>query len=876
MPRALDNGTDEHSVDGPTECACSQPPGAANHQFILNPTHSPLDRHIFGINCTTRPLTVATEVAVTKYIDLTNLCPESVRITDAHFGLNFVSDYEKIGPQGWEQFDNIVNRIDINSLRYPGGSTAETLFDYRNPNKTTAVNGAGELVKMETLDEYIEFCNREGINPTIIVPTRCLLTATSVDGHRNFDATQSGDLRHFFEDILSKVDADLKVSFELGNEYESYMTSTEYGRVANALVKIIGDAYSSVENTEPDSISVLEPDIFVQIWSYSVGGGTTYDELMSRNQQVLSQFTADNLLDIDGLVSHYYFQDGRNPGTDQAQTLLAIDDQIAVIARMQRLWEIACNKELINRVSEWNVSFRSTTNLGLQQINPMMEMFTSFVRSGFDALDFWSAQYQATSLADSSGRPMAAGVLMDLLKPAVLGTQVGTTTRDEEITTYTFVGSGKFVAVLSSTTVNSIELGLSRSMFPPGYRLVDAYSIGVDETTSDGKYRSLVGLPAFGEPDARIVVTQLSTSVTSGLESTQNLDAFESVILVFVLEIAGRPFVYGSDTSDLFYGTNQPTVYVGGAGSDAISYVTSPTGVELDLGTSSTDPEYKGDVLISIEQVLGSSFNDTIVGSGEGNLIDGRVGDDLVFGGDGADSLYGSSGSDTIFGGHGNDIIDGGADDDFLFSGGGNDSVYGGAGSDVLSLADYEQGVEFWGGSGVVDTSVGRITFRSIETLIGSNFDDRFSLGSTDSSVSGLDGNDIFEILMGGRHTIDGGSGDDSVFIYNGSASVNTGAGADWIFSRGNGNVYDGGEGDDIVFALGRCDQFLFRNNSGRDVIHGFNPGEDIISFSGDMELSPWLVVSSSGTELFFDGNTSVFLSGCFVETLSDLQIVFA
>lgn len=829
-----------------------------------------------------------------KNLNLSTAEPNGIRVSDAHFGLNFVSDYEKIGTQGWEQFDNIVNRIDINSLRYPGGSTAETLFDYRNPNKEIAINGAGETVKMESLDEYLSYCNREGINPTIIVPTRCLLTTSTVDGHRSFDSAQSADLQYFFANVLAKVDPNLQVSFELGNEYETYMTSIEYGRVANSLVQLIGEAYSNLEGVGTGSNTRLEPEIFVQAWGYSVGGGTTYDELMTRNQQVINQFSADSLSKIDGVVSHYYFQEGRNQGTDQAQTLLGIDDQIFKIAQMHRMWELACNKEMISRISEWNILFRSTSDLGLQQINPMMEMFTSFIREGFDALDFWSAQYHATSLADSSGRPMAAGVLMDVLKPAVVGTDVASTVKDDGLVAYTFIGSGRFVAVISSTTVEEIELGISTSLFPPGYRLVDAYSIGVDETTSDGKYRTLVNLPSYGEPDARVLLTQLSISLINGSTPVHNLSSFETLVLVFTLDIPGRPFVYGSDSADLFYGTNTPTVYVGGANTDSISYATATEGIKIDLSLSATDPSNTGDVLISVEVVRGSSWNDTIIGSGDGNLIDGRIGDDFLAGGDGADSLYGGSNDDSLFGGNGNDILDGGADDDFLSPGGGNDSVYGGTGVDVLSFDDYDDGVTVWVDAGVVNSERGVITFRGVENFVGSKFNDRFSLGFADSTVNGLDGDDIFEVLVGGQHSIDAGDGNDSVIIYRGSVSVQAGAGNDkitsfnsslyvnggegddWILSSGSRNVFEGGDGDDVIHALGRFDRFIFGDDSGRDVIFGFNPDEDILSYTGDGMIAPWLIRTDEGSQVFFDATNCVLLSNCFVDSLDDLQFLFA
>lgn len=831
---------------------------------------------------------------MTKALDIQIAAPQGSLITDAHFGLNFVSDYERIGTRGWEQFDNIVNRIDVNYLRYPGGSTAETLFDFRNPNRVSAVNGNGETVQLETLDEFIDFCNKEGINPTIIVPTRWLLTSTSIDGHRTYDASNSSDLIHFFKSTLAKIDPNLKVAFEIGNEYESYMTSTEYGRIANAVTQLISEAHSQLLADPANQASYPEPEIFVQVWGYSVGGGMTYGDLADRNQQVLSQFTTTNRQSVDGLVSHYYFQEGRNSGTDQAQTFLGITNQVSMVAAMHRQWELASGKEMISRMSEWNILFRSNTSLGLQQINPLMEMFTSLSRNGFDALDFWSAQYHATSLADSSGRFMAAGALMDIMKPAVLGTQVSSTVRDAQISSYTFAGSGRFVAVLASTTIEALQLDIGGSLFPPGYRLVDAYSIGVDETTSDGNYKTLVGLPAYGEPDARILVTQLPISLINGTLGAQAMDSFESVMLVFTLDIPGRPFVYGTDFGDLLYGSNTPTVYVGGASIDTISYVQALAGIDLKMGLSATDPSNTGDVLVSVERVLGSSFSDSIVGTGEGDLIDGRDGDDFLIGGDGADTLLGATGNDFISGGNGSDSINAGSGDDWILSGGGNDTVIGGTGSDTLSFADFDGGVTVWAASGVVETQRGNVSFREVENFVGSNFGDRFSAGQSASIISGLDGDDIFEVLAGGRHTILCGDGDDTVIIQTGDVTVEGGAGKDRIvsftsglnvkggsgddiiFTAGSRNTIEGQEGNDLIRALGSSDRFLFNNTSDHDTIIGFNSQSDVIEYYGTVSSPPLLVQTGEGTHIFFGTETSVLLKDCFIGSIDDLWLYFS
>jgi Ca2+-binding RTX toxin-like protein len=828
---------------------------------------------------------------VVKTVNLTDTTTQGVEIAETHFGINFVADYEKIGSLGWEQFDNIVSRIDINSLRYPGGATAETLFDYRNPNQTMVVSSSGQTLQMETLDEFIDFCNREGIQPTIIIPTNCLLSATQIGSHRSFDASQANDLRIFIENTLAKVDPTLKVSFEIGNEYESYMTSTEYGRVASAVTEIIGQAHSSVIASGKVQEAMQEPDIFVQVWGYSVGGTNSFNDLAMRNQQVISQFDSVALAKIDGTVSHYYFDDGRNAGTDQWQTYGLIAEQIGEIAAMQRAWEVACSRELVSRVSEWNVSFRSQVDLGLLQMSPMMEMFTNFLRSGFDALDFWSAQYHATSLANSSGRLMAAGTLIDTIKPYLVGTEAGVTYRDTDLTAYTFLGSGRFATVVTSESNASMDFSLSGSAFPQGYRLVDAYSIGVDESTADGVFRDLVGLPTYGEPDAKITTTQLSTSLLSGSVGHVTIDPFEALVLIFVQDIPGRSVVYGTNGSEWLYASTTPTIYVGGRGTDAVNYVTSTGAVYADMNLTSTDPLHTADVLISIESILGSSFNDTIVGSGDGNLLTGWHGDDVLVGMGGSDTIVGGLGADTLFGGDGSDSLSGDGDNDLFLPEGGDDTIVGGDGEDTVSFVDYAKQITVWMDAGVAETEEGTVRFREVESTVGTQFDDRFITGGSNSTIHGGGGDDVFQVLFRGEHHLFGGDGDDIVQIFDGTvdfsggsgndtvmthssmAEISGGSGDDWIWSIGNYGTIEGGEGNDIVFALGAIDTFIFSDNSGQDTVYGFGVADDLILLRRDVGDNLSIVQDSAGTLVVFGSDSSVYLVGCHIASTSELNL---
>ena len=96
----------------------------------------------------------------------------------------------------------------------------------------------------------------------------------------------------------------------------------------------------------------------------------------------------------------------------------------------------------------------------------------------------------------------------------------------------------------------------------------------------------------------------------------------------------------GSDTLD---GGTGGDVLNGGAGVDLASYKFSSAGVAIDLALgAASGGTATGDTLISIENVEGSSFNDT---------IDGGLGNDWLSGGTGTDTFIFKAGwgSDTVF-----------------------------------------------------------------------------------------------------------------------------------------------------------------------------------------------------------------------------------
>lgn len=100
----------------------------------------------------------------------------------------------------------------------------------------------------------------------------------------------------------------------------------------------------------------------------------------------------------------------------------------------------------------------------------------------------------------------------------------------------------------------------------------------------------------------------------------------------------------------------------GGRGNDTVSYETATSGITIALnGKTESAGGAAGDVLVKIESVIGTDFDDVITGSKASNVLEGGRGNDVLFGAGGADTYVfrnaGMSGQDTIRAFSGNDLI---------------------------------------------------------------------------------------------------------------------------------------------------------------------------------------------------------------------------
>lgn len=125
----------------------------------------------------------------------------------------------------------------------------------------------------------------------------------------------------------------------------------------------------------------------------------------------------------------------------------------------------------------------------------------------------------------------------------------------------------------------------------------------------------------------------------------------------------------------------------GGAGIDQVSYAHgwANKSVTVDLAAGTAVTTTGQDTLISIENVTGSLFDDTLLGNGGANNLNGFGGNDNVNGRGGNDTLSGSSGNDTLLGSGGHDSLLGDGGRDNLNGGSGNDTLWGGSEKDIYT-----------------------------------------------------------------------------------------------------------------------------------------------------------------------------------------------
>lgn len=121
----------------------------------------------------------------------------------------------------------------------------------------------------------------------------------------------------------------------------------------------------------------------------------------------------------------------------------------------------------------------------------------------------------------------------------------------------------------------------------------------------------------------------------------------------------GNDRLYGYGGDDLLEGGDGDDDLYGGAGIDTASYTGATSGVTVRLDTTARQVTggAGSDILVEIENITGSNFDDTLTGNSGANRLAGALGRDTINGGAGNDTIIGGYGADTLTGGLGADAF---------------------------------------------------------------------------------------------------------------------------------------------------------------------------------------------------------------------------
>ena len=165
-----------------------------------------------------------------------------------------------------------------------------------------------------------------------------------------------------------------------------------------------------------------------------------------------------------------------------------------------------------------------------------------------------------------------------------------------------------------------------------------------------------------------------------------------NVIDNYLVGNGGDDTLLGGPGNDTLRGGPGRDTLDGHTGSDTADYSDSPAGVDVRLGTSTASGgDATGDTLISIENLTGSPYRDTLAGDAGDNILEGGAGADRLEGGPGRDTAaYTTSGGRVEINLATGSITGGDAAGDTFLSienltgSGHNDSLTGDAGGNLL------------------------------------------------------------------------------------------------------------------------------------------------------------------------------------------------
>lgn len=323
---------------------------------------------------------------------------------------------------------------------------------------------------------------------------------------------------------------------------------------------------------------------------------------------------------------------------------------------------------------------------------------------------------------------------------------------------------------------------------------------------------------ATDETSGKILLSDFdNTFKTLGLKDNSNYSEFYFCFSAisddykFLLDTSDKTIIYGTSGDDSLDGSANGEVYITGEGNDTV------------FSRQGDDIIYGG---IGSDYIDSCEGNDTIYGD-DGSLIVGNDGNDTIYSRNGDDFIHGYGGNDSINSGNGNDIVYGGEGNDTIYGEEGADSMYGGTGDDVYIIDENDLVTETENeGVDTIKVAYNYTLGENLENLEYTGSVNWIGTGNElDNTITGNTGNDTLDGKTGNDFLSGGGESDSYVF--------NLGGGNDTIYDHYDPYRYtttSGGANDTIIFGEGITkDNITFTGKNG-DLIITFNNSTDSIT----------------------------------------------
>lgn len=207
--------------------------------------------------------------------------------------------------------------------------------------------------------------------------------------------------------------------------------------------------------------------------------------------------------------------------------------------------------------------------------------------------------------------------------------------------------------ILEGSNGNNVMIGGLGNDEMYGLGGADTFIGGISETRSfraDG-----IDLVGYWYADAAVTVDLANSAHNTGEAADDTFISIEGIGGTFFDDT-----LRGTDRANILMGEKGADILDGRGGEDTASYRWADTGVVANLAHAELNTgDAKGDVYISIEDLQGSAWNDTLTGDAGDNWLEGLMGQDTLTGGGGNDTYLFQQVTDIGGGalGTGSDVI---------------------------------------------------------------------------------------------------------------------------------------------------------------------------------------------------------------------------